>query len=384
MNTVKIAGKTLSILWNGMKYVTDKAGECTDVVLQSANTLPVNVLMVGGKRCGKTSLLAAINKESASFTSKGDLVISPNYPTLNNTLNKKIEEFNECFKHKKLYIPDGSPNSAPEQYTINAKIKNKNGTIAMNFLDVPGEWFNPKSPEFKNHQEEMQCYVNTSNILLISIDTPHLMEEGGDFNDAKNNVQNINWFIRNCINFDEDKKGNIKNNRMILFVPMKCEKYLKEGRMNEVNLKIKEVYKSSIDFLTTGSNDGKCVVAITPVFTLIGAEFAYFGRDNNQEIEKNGYGVPAKPLYRFDASKEKAEFQDCEQPLLYILMFMLENARRIKDMKKIPVLSFFYKVGELFFKMPSAGDFMSQQNFLRSSIKRNADGYEIIQNPMGI
>lgn len=368
-----------NIFWHGMKPVFDISGKrIVTFELENKNEIPVNILMVGGRRCGKTTVLASIFSQAEQLLGIGNLEINAGSLVQNQKLTLKISKLKDYFRSDQQYFsPDDSPTKDSEQYTFNVNIKNKNGNLALNFIDVNGEWFT--KPEY---EERIKLLVATSNILLIAIDTPHLMEEFGRFNEGRNFTSNINYFIKRNINFNPEDP-NSKQNRMILFVPLKCEKYMAEGRMNEVKSKIKGVYKPALDHLS-GDNADKCLVAITPIITMGGAEFAYFGRNENNEIKTvrslNYHMIPEECVYRRkDLSQKEPEFMFCEQIIFYIIVFMLENARRIKDSA-----SWFRKMADWFLNMPCANDFMEQKYFLQQIIKHEYDGYEIIQNPMEI
>ena len=230
----------------------------------------------------------------------------------------------------------------------------------------------------QDYTKTIKALFASSNILIVAVDTPHLIEENGLFCDARNYVSAVNNLIKNNVKFEENGKSTGK--KMVLFVPLKCEKYKHDGRMDEVNSKIKEVYKETFDYLG-GENANNCVLAITPIFTMGGIEFSQFEREGRNIKIKEEYGkkVPEKAFYRHWNDEKEPKFEFCEQPLLYILVFMLENARQKKENSNI-----FAKIFDLFRNMPSAKDFLERKESLKEKIKRDGDGYQIVQNPMGI
>ena len=378
---VGVAMEAFNIFWHGMKPKFGKDGkEIIDIILENSNEIPINILMVGGRRCGKTTVLSAIYEKANDFFGNGSLVI--NTPSISQTqkLTKKLADIKSYFESgEQLFSPDDSPTQDWEQYTFDVKIKNKKGNLALNFIDVNGEWFAKGE-----YQEKIKDLIQTSNILIVAIDTPHLMEENGKYNEGKNYTFLINSFIKDKVEFDVDKKGNTKRKRMGLFVPLKCEKYKSEGRMDEVKNAVKKEYKQSFAYLG-GENATHCVVAITPIFTMGGVQFSQFEFDENNEIKtipsfSADFPIPEKAIYRKkDIMQKEPNFDYCEQILLYVIVFMLENARAKKDSN-----SWFRNLLDLFFNMPSAQDFLDQKDALKADIKRNGDGYEIVNNPMGI
>ena len=76
-------------------------------------------------------------------------------------------------------------------------------------------------------------------------------------------------------NFLKNIKGEKDIPRMILFVPIKCEKYYHEGRMDEVNKEIKKQYKLLFDDFGTLPKKDLYTVAVG-LMSLDETEFARF------------------------------------------------------------------------------------------------------------
>ena len=315
-----VAMKAGKIFWHGMTPKYNKDGkELVDIILDNTNEIPVNILMVGGRRCGKTTVLSAIFKQAEHLLGVGNLEINAGSLTQNQKLTEKMSKLQDYFRsNEQLFVPDDTPTKDSDQYTFNVSIKNKKGSLALNFIDINGEWFTKSE-----YEEQVNILVSTSNILLIAIDTPHLMEEKGRFNEGRNFSENINYFIKKNVNFKGDGKSKSKKNCMVLFVPLKCEKYMESGRMDEVKSKIKKAYESSFNHLG-GDNADKCVVAITPIITMGGVEFSYFELDSNNEIKivqsGNNHPIPEESIYRRkDLTQTEPKFRYCEQIILYII-----------------------------------------------------------------
>lgn len=184
---------------------------------------------------------------------------------------------------------------------------------------------------------------------------------------------------------------------MILFVPLKCEKYynqrkLSEDRMEELNVKVKKAYEKLITFITQGENKDRYECAIAPIFTLGNARFNRFaGNDTNASDGSNNYyimnakGYPDKPLYSFDIDATEPAPEYCEQPLLYTLVFLLKWAEQTKTRKSGllgSILGMADTMASRFLKIPGAKDFADRSEFLRSKLKKEGDGYEIICDPL--
>ena len=139
---------------------------------------------------------------------------------------------------------------------------------------------------------------------------------------TNNRVECITNYFQNYFT-----KETIKENRLILFVPLKCEKWYYRttnsesygANPNEINYmreianKIEKGYKGLIEWFKSPDLADKCTVAITPILSVGGMRFKDFGEgDSEKAIERE----------RFMKIREKGYSPKyCEQPLLYTLAF---------------------------------------------------------------
>ncbi len=235
------------------------------------------ILMLGGKGTGKTSTIAMIVDEfdKKSF---GNLNLLPSFSN-GDTFGQKLAEMAELASKdeflEKTRVPTSE--SVVHELSINLKSTPLNSGIKMSFIDIPGEWI--KGGEFN---ENMEKELKSSNVFIVAIDAPLLMEENGAFNETVNYCSAVCNRIKQLDLSDAGVMASGK--KMILFVPLKCEKYFAEGRMPEVNDKIKDRYKPTFNFLR-GSIAHNCEVAIVPILTMGIFKFDGFKRDKNGEVK---------------------------------------------------------------------------------------------------
>lgn len=361
--------------------------------------LAINVMMVGGRRCGKTSVLAAMQSCFESQLAMTPFTIEPADSWTMETLEEKQSEIQEYFIRKgnqRSFVPDSNPTSEKMEYAFYIKLKGSGSRMRINLIDYPGEWLNDtgKLDEIKN-------MMSKSRILLIAIDTPHLMEEEGLYNDARNRCYRISQMVKNTEFANVDKGAGL-----ILLIPLKCEKYYNEGRMDMVSSRTKEAYEPLIQYVRQPDANGKrslCQVAVTPILTMGGAQFSFFERDENFEIAVDPkYKMPTKAIYRFpDMTKTKPEPQYCEQPLLYVLEFTFcATQSMLKKKAKNPLNKLSdtlkqilkaAKINPLFteiagFLMDALEEWTGTEDYLRyakdvsQKLKTFGDGYEIVVN----
>lgn len=341
--------------------------------------ITINVMMLGGRRCGKTSVLAFMQPCFERVFAGTNLTIEPVQEAFTR-LKKRHIEINEYFKNKNHRItyfpsPDFSPTTGRNSYEFKIGIQDKTtDEIIVNFIDTPGEWLT--NGNFKNLTEIM----NTSHVIIVAIDSPYLMEESesyaeennpGKYNEFRNHCETIGKWVKKY--FADESNLSAK---MILFVPLKCERYYHEGRMDELNKKTKKAYASTLDFFK--SKEECYEVAITPILTFggekEGVEFRYFDWDEKGKIlEDENSKLPKSIVYRIPREMEKPEPLHCEQPVVYLLAYILKVISQNID------VGFFNRT---FRNFASAQDFLDELDTIKTRMKRDDNGYEIVQNPL--
>lgn len=328
----------------------------------------INVLMIGGRRAGKTSVLAAMDQCCNELLAKvPELCVSCIDGGANLTLKQNELEhyFTQKYMKKMVFTADHNPNVTPDTYTYDVTVKNRDSGYSINFMDVPGEYLiNPE------HKEELQKKFEMSQIIIITIDTPHMVEsiddvtKVGKYHDGFNRVPELTRFFKNA--FQKSKEE-----RMVLFVPLKCEKYYYRSKMEFVNKTLKIGYAELMSFLANDEIKQFCTVGIVPILTIGGAEFFKF---NN-----NGYA--GMYSYVEDLNLRKYNPKYCEQPLFYTLNYVIKMAQRNK--LKQHWISCWFR--ETFKNAAKLADLVDCSNTLEGLIETDAKlGFELLQNPLGI
>ena len=333
-----------------------------------------NVMMFGGKRTGKTSVLAAM-QECFEEKFKGvGLTITPDDDNTKKLMEKKRNEMNGYFKNSsELFECKDSPTLDKAVHSFKIQIKNKkNGVIRLNFLDYPGEWINSNT-----HYSELAEEARKAHIIIVAIDTPYLIEQSsseyttiGKYNEKRNFPDSLYKLLKE--NF---KLGSEYPKKMVLFVPLKCEKYFHAWKLSVVNNLIRSAYKNVFSYL--GTENGKyCESVILPIITLGEVDFHSFKKNSSGSIELNKSGLPTTEIYKIrNKMANKAEPLYCEQPAAHVLMYILFQAKESKreEGNTLSKLCKRFKnfFQEKFLKMPTAGEF----------IKINEAVYKVINDP---
>lgn len=229
--------------------------------------MALKVLMMGGRRCGKTSALASLfdqmingatndyltvaddtkpNQKNDDGTEKGEKI-----ETLN---NKKLELQHFIGKaNNNTFLVDAGPTREYWDYLLRVQIPGTSKSTHLRFRDANGEFFESGGL----HHDETMRFVQDCDVFVVVVDTPYMMA-GKDYeNEAANVVNSLHTFLT-AVDTSKSK------GKQVIFVPIKCEKWLQEGQADEVVAKVEDTYSSTIRHLVATE---KTEISIIPVQT---------------------------------------------------------------------------------------------------------------------
>ncbi len=291
------------------------------------------VLMMGARRVGKTSMLSAMVACMEALSAQTGVKFEPDKDTrIRLDANKNETTASEVITDKlhnlmELYEKYEGQEKFETQYTSAQTVSNTvydfsmilgdkaDDRLKLQFVDIRGEAI---------REAELVEDLKNSSSLLIAVDTPALMEEmkdGVGIGHPNINITDVRLFtfIQDFLKND-DPKMKIPKMKMVLFVPIKCERYYYDNRLNEVAEAIQKAYKNSFTYMNNNEN---VAVAITPILTLGDIVFKEYGityaKNGNRVIKSD---TPCYYEFRKDESNPdfKPAFSPrfCEQPLAYI------------------------------------------------------------------
>jgi len=279
-------------------------------------------LMVAPRRCGKTTLMISIAEEFKRVMGDG-FDIKP----VNGERIQKFEQRRNAlreFSGAPIFYSGVEASDSLEiyEFILYSKQRPRNAFL-FRFIDVPGEWV-------KSYPEEMRVLIDGSDILYLTVNTPALLEDNGKYCEEINAVGNILSLT------DELCSGKISNHRrLILFVPIKCEKYYWESfdnkkmtGMRDASLAVEKKYEPLIgEVLRNDSTKKNTTVAITPILTVGGVKFSQFRRIT----QENKTSMLSEEYIRINGyinDREGYSPRLCEQPMLYTMRFISEIVRQ--------------------------------------------------------
>lgn len=173
------------------------------------------------------------------------------------------------------YLVDFKADDTFSTYTF--KVSTPNAIIrdfTIEFVDSPGETFTPGASSA--YMETLNKWKSKAVVFLVVVDTPYLMESSKGTFMSVNGVSSIKQM------FNEVKNECKNDDRKIIFVPVKCEKW--KNQLGEVANKLVDYYDEMFqDFMPNWQN---LSYSILPVLTAGGIEFGEFS--DPQILSVNG------------------------------------------------------------------------------------------------
>lgn len=279
----------------------------------------VNVLVRGGRGSGKTSLAAMLDMQLVreQEVCKGLAFRRKEGEEQPGKYAFALTQMKSCFQHSSAELLT-TDSLMPAEWTRTSYLPTLNQKplgFTLNLTDSSGQF---------DHVDQInQIYdqVCSSQIILITVDTPRLMDELEHvFEDDPeysryNRIREITMIVKKALMTHRDR-------RLVMFVPLKCEKYYNENRMKEVNRAVKDGYNELFEFLDEEGISNCTAPAIVPVMTLGGAEFSCFDESGRACYQKTGKGY--NPVYA------EHILLLCQQQLLCQAQYYKKNPKEAK------------------------------------------------------
>lgn len=226
--------------------------------------------MMGARRAGKTSVLASLTEQFKDEAIKSIInIVDVQSNGADSALQKKMKELRSILQTKcgKTILCDEGGTNAFDDYVLKVALPDGGETNLM-FTDANGEFYANGSTATSLIEEKIKEY----DVIIIAIDTPYLMESVNQDNKlcrqttnrAYNQIDSVHRLL--CSLDDNDGK----DAKLVLFVPIKCEKWVLSGQINKVTERIEQCYDAPIKALCAFK---MIEVAVIPVQTVGSMEF---------------------------------------------------------------------------------------------------------------
>jgi hypothetical protein len=253
--------------------------------------------------------------------------------------------------------------------------------MTITFTDVNGEYFEGGNMQ----QDSIIALIKEYDVFIVAIDTPFLMETRNEDNELVDSIINNKY---NCIDsihtfltHIDDNNG--ENAKLVIFVPIKCELWAKNGNLDSVSAAVQEDYKTSLKALKQYKSVQIEILPIQTVGSIVFAEhmeayifewakkqFMFFNKNirsrcgvlpngdirlNDGTIKEVTTGklqedmeavlIPGSDIVRpnswFKIESSEYKPHNCEQLAYHILEFMLAKVvdARIKEDERQGILA---------------------------------------------
>jgi GTPase SAR1 family protein len=265
----------------------------------------IKVTMLGPSGVGKTSLLAAIYEQYRSTINGTELQIMPDHGS-EARLIKRLNELKNLETAKFETSGWCRPSTEHHSYSFELCQRGARAFVELQFQDFPGEWIT-----HAGHKVNVEGFLRESDAVIIAIDTTALIEQkkGCNLHQEINGVNEITRLF-------ERVYRNLSSPKLVILAPVRCESYYKAEKYDPSLLaSVERGYADLLKHLEAKGLIDKVSVVVTPVQTVgSGVVFNRIDKDENGE-----------PTFIFNKTGAKYNPKDSEQPLRYILRFVLSR-----------------------------------------------------------
>lgn len=217
---------------------------------------------MGGRRCGKTSALASLfdqmihGKTNEVLTVCDKTILETKEGEKQDSLTNKRLELEHVISQggNNTFLVDKSPTMNYWDYTLQLQIPGTSKRMEIQFRDSAGEFFDAGG----SHHNEVVDFIKDCDVFVVVVDTPYLMAGNKIEAEAANVIDSIHTFLMQIDN-DNGRKA-----KQVIFVPIKCEKWIKEGKIDEVVKAVETHYAATIKDLMASN---KTEISIIPIQT---------------------------------------------------------------------------------------------------------------------
>ncbi len=282
----------------------------------------MKIAMMGPRAVGKTTILTAVFNETKTSIATTMLKLTDRGDT-GKELQDRLYWLKSIFKKQdidKMSRPAAGLVATAEEHLFSFAfgVQGREPSIDIEIKDFPGEFV-------ITHPERVKTFINDATAVFIAIDTPHLMEQDGKFNEVKNKTSVITQFFKEALEGVESEK-------LVMLIPLKCEKYFKERRMEEVLNRVETTYA---DLISLFKRSMRVCCTVAPILTLGDVEFEDFRYDAAGNVELDVDGTPNLVQYKFVSDNPKYTPRFCAQPLYATLSFLAAQFTRHKKRESI-------------------------------------------------
>ena len=331
-------------------------------------------------------------------------------------ISQYLKNKNRVVGEEAKFLVDMNPTQDYSVYTLKTRVDGAHD-VDFSFIDVAGEYMEETHAKYK----DLKVWVSESDVFIIAIDTPYMMQPDGDINEVYNRTTEITKVLSNI----GDGTDPEVNKKLVIFCPVKCEKWVRkqEGQVSQADAvanKVKQSYRTLINTLIPKKGVDMWIMPIQTVGALDFVEmtdaYKYFKNSEDKtgrrcsfdkltglvrledgeyllgvdtdHIEKNADSSRNNGLidipYAWYKVNEVGKYTPilCEQPAYHIIRFLVKKEQAIaKLQKEINDNSPWWRRIILWFTSPPFGQYIVQYQKVvdalerANKIKESGDGF---------
>ncbi len=232
----------------------------------------IDILVLGNRGAGKTSLLATMLYNMNDLLESNGILFQPADEETDARLKGSIAEIENMFTSKGIVeVGEGIPGTDGFlDYNFNLAFSNelwsKKSDFSVHFHDYAGSIL--ANGDQSEQYQILKEYFLKSQIIYILVDTPYLMEA------TRKTI--IEYSAKDEILALFQKLDANGSDKLIVFVPTKCEYYLRSARTQDIADRIQMEFQGILSYIgqiNKAEGREKYQLYITPVQTVGGLEF---------------------------------------------------------------------------------------------------------------
>ena len=261
---------------------------------------------LGPSGAGKTTMLACMYRKFEEILSGSIIADTGTFNTLQASYEKLQAEANSKDFEFGIGI-ENTENLREYAFTI----KGSNANIPVRFFDFPGGWMNAAKSQPENYNRVIDI-MKRSRVIIVAVSTPYLMEAAERYK-KEAHVDDIEQVIKQSF-LEAD------GSKLILIVPIKCEKYTRNDRDRaKLFSRLEDAFASTLNLMNNPSYKDRLAIAAIPIHTVGNATFSRFEKQEDGRLPREIYiknrSMGFKP-------------KDADQPLRYAMSFLLNEFAR--------------------------------------------------------
>ena len=261
---------------------------------------------LGPSGAGKTTMLACMYRKFEEILSGSIIADTGTF----NTLQASYEKLQAEADSKDFEFGVGIENTENlREYAFT--IKGKNANVPVRFFDFPGGWMNSATSQPENYNRVIDI-VKRSRVIVVAVSTPYLMEARERYR-KEARIDDIEQVIKQSMLDSEGSK-------LILIVPIKCEKYTRNARDTaKLFTQLESAFAGILNLVNNPSYKDRLAIAAIPIHTEGNATFSRFERTDDGRLPREIY---------FKNRSMGFKPKDADQPLRYAMSFLLNEFAR--------------------------------------------------------